>query len=93
MNDVGRFLNRILGLAPEIQNRYATCEFKNNFLLAVGVMISIKNIMNHRLFEVFVSILDLLVQNARIEGNLDSGIVDMKANSVELQGKPKVNTS
>ncbi|XP_062093056.1 protein FORGETTER 1 [Humulus lupulus] len=62
MHDVGRFLNRILGLAPEIQNR---------------------------LFELFVSILDLLVQNARIEGNLDSGIVDMKANIVELQGKPK----
>ncbi|KAH7536674.1 hypothetical protein FEM48_Zijuj03G0009500 [Ziziphus jujuba var. spinosa] len=62
MHDVGRFLNRILGLAPEIQNR---------------------------LFEFFVSILDLLVQNARIEGNLDSGIVDMKANIVELQGTPK----
>ncbi|KAF4389035.1 hypothetical protein F8388_026764 [Cannabis sativa] len=62
MHDVGRFLNRILGLAPEIQNR---------------------------LFELFVSILDLLVQNARIEGSLDSGIVDMKANIVELQGKPK----
>ncbi|EXB51233.1 hypothetical protein L484_019226 [Morus notabilis] len=62
MHDVGRFLNRILGLVPDIQNR---------------------------LFELFVSILDLLVHNARIEGNLDSGIVDMKANSVELQGKPK----
>ncbi|KAF3448819.1 hypothetical protein FNV43_RR09532 [Rhamnella rubrinervis] len=62
MHDVGRFLNRILGLAPEIQNR---------------------------LFEFFVSILDLLIQNARIEGNLDSGIVDMKANIVELQGTPK----
>lgn len=38
----------------------------------------------------FVSILDLLVHNARIEGNLDSGIVDMKANVIELQGTPKV---
>ncbi|KAJ6432365.1 hypothetical protein OIU84_019581 [Salix udensis] len=62
MHDVGRFLNRILGLPPDIQNR---------------------------LFDLFVSILDLLVQNARIEGNLDSGIVDMKANIIELQGTPK----
>lgn len=37
-----------------------------------------------------MSILDLLVHNARIEGNLDSGIVDMKANIIELQGTPKV---
>ncbi|XP_027062492.2 protein FORGETTER 1 isoform X1 [Coffea arabica] len=62
MHDVGRFLNRLLGLPPEIQNR---------------------------LFELFASILDLLVQNARVEGHLDSGIVDMKANAVELQGHPK----
>ncbi|XP_009595784.1 protein FORGETTER 1 isoform X2 [Nicotiana tomentosiformis] len=62
MHDVGRFLNRLLGLPPEIQNR---------------------------LFELFVSILDLLVQNARLEGHLDSGIVDMKATTVELQGTPK----
>uniref|UniRef100_A0A2P2LR73 PHD-type domain-containing protein n=1 Tax=Rhizophora mucronata TaxID=61149 RepID=A0A2P2LR73_RHIMU len=62
MHDVGRFLNRLLGLPPEIQNR---------------------------LFELFVNILDLLIQNARIEGNLDSGIVDMKANIIELQGTPK----
>ena len=44
-----------------------------------------------RLFELFISILDVLIQNARIEGNLDSGIVDMKANIIELQGNPKVN--
>ncbi|KAL0443104.1 UNVERIFIED_CONTAM: protein FORGETTER 1 [Sesamum latifolium] len=62
MHDVGRFLNRLLGLPPEIQNR---------------------------LFELFVGILDLLIQNARVEGHLDSGIVDMKANSIELQGTPK----
>ncbi|GAV64893.1 PHD domain-containing protein/Helicase_C_4 domain-containing protein/AAA_34 domain-containing protein [Cephalotus follicularis] len=62
MHDVGRFLNRLLGLPPDIQNR---------------------------LFELFVSILDVLVQNARIEGNLDSGIVDMRANIVELEGTPK----
>ncbi|XP_010537824.1 PREDICTED: protein strawberry notch [Tarenaya hassleriana] len=62
MHDVGRFLNRLLGLPPDIQNR---------------------------LFELFASILDFLVHNARIEGNLDSGIVDMKANSIELQGSPK----
>lgn len=46
-----------------------------------------------RLFELFVRILDLLVQNARSEGHLDSGIVDMKANTVELQGSPKVKIS
>lgn len=62
MHDVGRFLNRLLGLPPEIQNR---------------------------LFELFVSILDLLVQNARLEGHLDSGIVEVKATTVELQGTPK----
>lgn len=43
-----------------------------------------------RLFELFVSILDLLVQNARLEGHLDSGIVEVKATTVELQGTPKV---
>ncbi|KAL1559922.1 udp-glycosyltransferase [Salvia divinorum] len=62
MNDVGRFLNRLLGLPPGIQNR---------------------------LFELFVGILDLLIQRARIEGHLDSGIVDVKANTIELQGAPK----
>ncbi|GFZ05824.1 RING/FYVE/PHD zinc finger superfamily protein [Actinidia rufa] len=62
MHDVGRFLNRLLGLPPEIQNR---------------------------LFELFVSILELLIQNARTEGHFDSGIVDMKANIIELQGTPK----
>lgn len=43
-----------------------------------------------RLFELFLSILDLLIQNARTEGHLDSGIVDIKANIIELQGTPKV---
>lgn len=43
-----------------------------------------------RLFELFVGILDLLIQNARVEGQLDSGIVDVKANTIELQGAPKV---
>lgn len=62
MNDVGRFLNRILGLAPDIQNR---------------------------IFEYFISILDILVQDARKEGDFDSGIVDIKANLIELQGSPK----
>ncbi|KAJ1442442.1 Zinc finger, FYVE/PHD-type [Sesbania bispinosa] len=62
MHEVGRFLNRLLGLPPDIQNG---------------------------LFELFVSILDLLIRNARIEGNLDSGIVDLKANVIELQGTPK----
>ncbi|MED6150702.1 udp-glycosyltransferase, partial [Stylosanthes scabra] len=62
MQDVGRFLNRLLGLPPDIQNR---------------------------LFELFASIFDHLIQHARIEGNLDTGIVDMKANAVELRGIPK----
>lgn len=44
-----------------------------------------------RLFELFTSILDVLVHNARIEGSFDSGIVDMKANSVELLSTPKVD--
>ncbi|KAE9456767.1 hypothetical protein C3L33_11331, partial [Rhododendron williamsianum] len=62
MHDVGRFLNRLLGLPPEIQNR---------------------------LLELFVSILELLIQNAHVEGYFDSGIVDMKANIIEQQGTPK----
>ncbi|XP_052207187.1 protein FORGETTER 1 [Diospyros lotus] len=62
MHDVARFLNRLLGLPPEIQNR---------------------------LFELFVNILELIIQNARIEGHFDSGIVDVKANIIELQGSPK----
>jgi hypothetical protein len=37
-----------------------------------------------------VKILDLLVQKARIEGNLDTGIVDLKANVIKLKGTPKV---
>ncbi|PKA64092.1 hypothetical protein AXF42_Ash005104 [Apostasia shenzhenica] len=62
MHDVGRFLNRLLGLPPDIQNR---------------------------LFELFIKILELLIHNARSEGQFDSGIVDIKANIVELQGSPK----
>ncbi|XP_074372399.1 protein FORGETTER 1-like isoform X2 [Apium graveolens] len=62
MHNVGRFLNRLLGLQPEIQNL---------------------------LFDLFVSILDLLVQNAQLEGQFDSGIVDLKANTIKLSGPPK----
>ncbi|KAL5731294.1 udp-glycosyltransferase [Ranunculus cassubicifolius] len=62
MHDVGRFLNRLLGLHPDVQNR---------------------------LFEFFVSILDGIVQTARTEGQFDSGIVDVRANAIELQGPPK----
>lgn len=43
-----------------------------------------------RIFELFISVLDVIIQNARTEGNLDSGIVDIKANIIELEGKPKV---
>ena len=35
MHDVGRFLNRILGLVPDIQNRSVTYELVY-FLIAVG---------------------------------------------------------
>ncbi|KAF8692024.1 hypothetical protein HU200_039971 [Digitaria exilis] len=62
MHDVARFLNRILGLFPDFQNR---------------------------LFDLFTSILDLVIQNARTEGKLDSGIVDIKAKSVEMKESPK----
>ncbi|CAL5069870.1 unnamed protein product [Urochloa decumbens] len=62
MHDVARFLNRLLGLAPNIQNR---------------------------LFDLFTSILDVILHNARIEGQLDSGIVDIKAKNVEMKGSPK----
>lgn len=62
MHDVGRFLNRLLGLPPDIQNR---------------------------LFEFFISIFDVLVRNARHEGNFDSGIVDIKASIIEQEGPPK----
>ncbi|KAL6843730.1 hypothetical protein ACP4OV_026301 [Aristida adscensionis] len=62
MHDVARFLNRLLGLAPNIQNR---------------------------LFDLFTSILDVVLRNARLEGQLDSGIVDIKANNVEMKESPK----
>ncbi|KAG2568646.1 hypothetical protein PVAP13_7NG407100 [Panicum virgatum] len=62
MHDVARFLNRLLGLAPNIQNR---------------------------LFDLFTSVLDVVLHNARIEGQLDSGIVDIKAKSIEMKESPK----
>ncbi|KAK3121295.1 hypothetical protein QOZ80_8BG0650290 [Eleusine coracana subsp. coracana] len=62
MHNVPRFLNRILGLPPNIQNR---------------------------LFDHFSSVLDIVIQNARNEGQLDSGIVDIKAKSVEMKELPK----
>lgn len=43
-----------------------------------------------RLFELFTNILDLLISNARKEGQFDFGIVDIKANVIELRGSPKV---
>ncbi|KAG8066204.1 hypothetical protein GUJ93_ZPchr0004g38165 [Zizania palustris] len=61
-HDVARFLNRLLGLAPKIQNK---------------------------LFDLFTSILDVVLHNARIEGQLDSGIVDIKAKNVEMKESPK----
>ncbi|RCV35324.1 hypothetical protein SETIT_7G231900v2 [Setaria italica] len=62
MHDVARFLNRLLGLAPNIQNR---------------------------LFDLFTSILDVVLHNARIEGQLDSGIVYIKAKNAEMKESPK----
>ncbi|CAM0902689.1 unnamed protein product [Alopecurus aequalis] len=62
MHDVARFLNRLLGLPPDIQNR---------------------------LFDLFTSILDVVLHNARREGQLDSGIVDIKAKNVEMKEPPK----
>lgn len=62
LHDVGRFLNRALGLPPDIQNR---------------------------LFEFFVSVFDELIRDARKEGQFDSGIVDIKASTIELCGAPK----
>ncbi|KAJ4815925.1 RING/FYVE/PHD zinc finger protein [Rhynchospora pubera] len=62
MHDVARFLNRLLGLPPDIQNA---------------------------LFELFTSTLDEILHKARNEGQLDSGIVDIKANRIEMQGSPK----
>ncbi|KAF3623297.1 hypothetical protein FXO37_31917 [Capsicum annuum] len=87
MHDVGRFLNRLLGLPPEIQNRSILYQFKYGCLFSTSIIIQV--CFELRLFELFVSILDLLVHNARLEGHLDSGIVDMKATTVELQGTPK----
>lgn len=43
-----------------------------------------------RLFELFTTTLDVILHKARNEGQLDSGIVDIKANKIELQGSPKV---
>jgi hypothetical protein len=43
-----------------------------------------------RLFEYFVSVFDELIRDARKEGQFDSGIVDIKASTIELNGSPKV---
>jgi hypothetical protein len=43
-----------------------------------------------RLFDLFTSILDVVLHNARREGQLDSGIVDIKAKNVEMKEPPKV---
>jgi hypothetical protein len=42
------------------------------------------------LFDLFTSILDVVLHNARIEGQLDSGIVDIKAKKIEMKESPKV---
>ncbi|KAG6384220.1 hypothetical protein SASPL_155979 [Salvia splendens] len=68
MNDVGRFLNRILGLSPGIQNRFCS------------------------LFDQYYSVFDGH-HNSRTDGHLDSGIVDVKANTIEFAGAPKAASS
>lgn len=42
------------------------------------------------MFDLFISILDVVLHNARREGQLDSGIVDIKAKNIELKEPPKV---
>ena len=42
------------------------------------------------MFDLFTSILDIVLHNARIEGQLDSGIVDIRAKNVEMKESPKV---
>lgn len=91
MHDVGRFLNRLLGLPPDIQNRpvFFLGLILKTFYLCLCLQINTW-ICNFRLFELFTSILDLLVHNARSEGQFDSGIVDITANIIEMQQEPKV---
>ena len=90
IHNLGRFLNRLLGIAPETQNRFVFCDW-NDLILLLQHLVEYTNFFCiNRLFELFVNILDLLVNKARIEGNLDTGIVDLKANVIELQGTPKV---
>ncbi|WVZ94507.1 hypothetical protein U9M48_040390 [Paspalum notatum var. saurae] len=89
MHDVARFLNRILGLFPDIQNRQF---FLNTSFFHYICTCSVDNSQTYliyRLFDLFTSILDIVIQNARIEGQLDSGIVDIKAKSVEMKESPK----
>ena len=57
-----------------------TCEFLYQWILP----------FKYRLFELFVSILDLVIQKARKDGHFDSGTVDIRANTIELQGTLKV---
>ena len=42
------------------------------------------------MFDLFTSVLDVVLHNARIEGQLDSGIVDLKAKNIEMKEAPKV---
>lgn len=44
----------------------------------------------YRLFELYLSEIDLLVEQARVEGHFDSGIANMKANTIRIKGQPKV---
>lgn len=37
-----------------------------------------------------MSVFDELIRDARREGQFDSGIVDIKASTIELNGPPKV---
>lgn len=90
MHDVGRFLNRLLGVPPDVQNLYVESWLYADTLLLWCKSCNTNLGVWNRLFELFVSILDLLVQNARLEGHFDSGIADIRANTIELKGPPKV---
>lgn len=58
--------------------------------MCYSFVLSIKYHLLDRLFEFFISIHDRLSERARIEGDFDSGIVDVRANAIELQRPPKV---
>lgn len=97
MHDVARFLNRLLGLPPDIQNKYVVYTGKKYTITEFLSVPTNKNYLHNklllgvcRLFELFTSTLDVVLHKARNEGQYDSGIVDIKANKIEMHRPPKV---